>query len=261
MSLPDPSSSGEILFPFATGPPTGPGTQSVIRVQQDLPLERIFTPREASLVQRVQAFVPAAGAYEPVRLDPERLSLDAVRGAGGELARNASASLLDLGEGVLCLEIHSGANVIDAAVVAMGERALYIYPGMEMGRGPTEEEQRAWQAKYEAGPAGIVVFNPRPGGNFGTWRGTELGLNMLAALMASIVMLHVPASFVTTIEAGRSTTSPAAIWSTSASGRRWIRGRSMGHFSPRGPGRTTPAGAGSSRGRLASPLTKASNSK
>ena len=35
-----------------------------------------------------------------------------------------------------------------------------------------------------------------------------------------------------TTEAGRSTTSPAAIWSTNASGSRSIRGRGMGRFSP-----------------------------
>jgi len=41
----------------------------------------------------------------------------------------------------------------------MSERALYIFPGMDMAKA-TEEEQKAGQAKYAAGPAGVIVFNP-----------------------------------------------------------------------------------------------------
>jgi len=67
---------------------------------------------------------PTTGSYEPVRTDPERISLDALREAGKEIARNDSASLLDLGDEVLCFEIHSKASAIDAAVVEMGKRAL-----------------------------------------------------------------------------------------------------------------------------------------
>src|SRR5438105_9045733 len=67
---------------------------------------------------------PTTGSYEPVRTDPERISLDALREAGKEIARNDSASLLDLGDGVLCFEIHSKASAIDAGVVEMGRQAL-----------------------------------------------------------------------------------------------------------------------------------------
>jgi 3-hydroxyacyl-CoA dehydrogenase len=67
---------------------------------------------------------PTTGSYEPVRTNPERISLDALREAGKEIARNDSASLLDLGDEVLCFEIHSKASIIDAAVVEMGKRAL-----------------------------------------------------------------------------------------------------------------------------------------
>ena len=75
----------------------------------------------------------------------------------------------------------------------MTERGLYIFPGMDMAKA-TEEEQKAWPAKYAAGPAGIVVFNPKPQGSFPTWLGIELAGNILAALMAAIVILHVPGS-------------------------------------------------------------------
>ena len=69
-------------------------------------------------------FSPVNGEYEPVRVDPMILSLEARREEGGEVARNDSASLLDLGDGVLCFEIHSKGNSIDAAVVELGNEAL-----------------------------------------------------------------------------------------------------------------------------------------
>ena len=69
-------------------------------------------------------FSPVSKEYEPVREDPMYVSLDALREDGKELASNDSASLLDLGDGVLCLEFHSKGNSIDAALVEMGNRAL-----------------------------------------------------------------------------------------------------------------------------------------
>ena len=69
-------------------------------------------------------FSPVKGEYEPVREDPMQLSLDTLREEGKEISRNDSASVLDLGDGVLCLEIHSRGNSIDASVVEMGNEAL-----------------------------------------------------------------------------------------------------------------------------------------
>jgi 3-hydroxyacyl-CoA dehydrogenase len=69
-------------------------------------------------------FSPVSKEYEPVREDPMYISLDRLRDEGKELASNDSASLLDLGDGVLCLEFHSKGNSIDAQIVKMGNRAL-----------------------------------------------------------------------------------------------------------------------------------------
>ncbi len=69
-------------------------------------------------------FSPTSKSYEPVREDPMYVSLDRLREEGKELARNDSASLLDLGGGVLCLEFHSKGNALDAATVEMGYTAL-----------------------------------------------------------------------------------------------------------------------------------------
>jgi 3-hydroxyacyl-CoA dehydrogenase len=67
---------------------------------------------------------PNIGSHGPVRADTERISLDALREAGKEVSRNDSASLLDLGNGVLCFELHSQANAIDSGVVEVGRQAL-----------------------------------------------------------------------------------------------------------------------------------------
>src|SRR4051812_8232444 len=44
------------------------------------------------------------GGYSEVPADARALSLETLRGAGKEVERNASASILDLGDGVFCLE-------------------------------------------------------------------------------------------------------------------------------------------------------------
>jgi 3-hydroxyacyl-CoA dehydrogenase len=69
-------------------------------------------------------FSPVNMDYEPVREDPMQLSLDTLREEDKEISRNDSASLLDLGDGVLCFEIHSKGNSVNEAVVEMGNEAL-----------------------------------------------------------------------------------------------------------------------------------------
>jgi 3-hydroxyacyl-CoA dehydrogenase len=73
---------------------------------------------------RELVYSPVDKGYEPVREDMMVISLDRLREEGKEIARNDSASLLDLGDGVLCLEFHSRGNSIDGAVVELGYGAL-----------------------------------------------------------------------------------------------------------------------------------------
>lgn len=73
---------------------------------------------------RELVYNPVEKGYEPVREDPMHISLDRLREEGKEIAKNDSASLLDLGDGVLLFEFHSRGNSIDGAVVEMGRRAL-----------------------------------------------------------------------------------------------------------------------------------------
>ena len=64
------------------------------------------------------------GGFTPIPTDPRALSLDAIRAAGGEVERNGSASILDLGDGVFCLEFHAKMNAIDPDIVAMVMKAV-----------------------------------------------------------------------------------------------------------------------------------------
>jgi 3-hydroxyacyl-CoA dehydrogenase len=64
------------------------------------------------------------GGFTPVPSDPRQLVLDNVRAARGEVERNPSASLLDLGEGVFCLEFHSKMNALDPDIVSLMVRAV-----------------------------------------------------------------------------------------------------------------------------------------
>jgi 3-hydroxyacyl-CoA dehydrogenase len=64
------------------------------------------------------------GGFTPIPEDPRVLSLDAIRAAGGEVERNGSASILDLGDGVFCLEFHAKMNAIDPDIVTMTMKAV-----------------------------------------------------------------------------------------------------------------------------------------
>jgi 3-hydroxyacyl-CoA dehydrogenase len=64
------------------------------------------------------------GGYTAIPADPRALSLEALRAAGKEVERNASASVLDLDDGVFCLEFHAKVNAIDPDIIAMIGKAV-----------------------------------------------------------------------------------------------------------------------------------------
>jgi 3-hydroxyacyl-CoA dehydrogenase len=61
----------------------------------------------------------ASGAPKPVVEPPGILILKSLKEAGREVQRNAGASLIDLGDGVVCCEFHSKMNAIGGDLVAM----------------------------------------------------------------------------------------------------------------------------------------------
>jgi 3-hydroxyacyl-CoA dehydrogenase len=61
----------------------------------------------------------ASGVYRDIEDKPGVLLLPSLKARKREIKKNASASLIDLGEGVVCLEFHSKMNTIGADTVQM----------------------------------------------------------------------------------------------------------------------------------------------
>jgi 3-hydroxyacyl-CoA dehydrogenase len=74
---------------------------------------------------RLYYYAPGAGEYVLADTDPRRIRLQDIKADEGRiLAYNDGATLLDLGDGVLCLEFHSKMNALDQEIIAMLGTAL-----------------------------------------------------------------------------------------------------------------------------------------
>ncbi|MBN1177806.1 MAG: enoyl-CoA hydratase/isomerase family protein [Anaerolineae bacterium] len=105
----------------------------------------------------LEMYDPASKEYVAVEKDPREIVLKDVKADGNRvIARNPSASLVDIGHGVLCLEVHTKMNALDGDVFQMGQRAL-------------EELEKDW--------VGLVVGNQ--GEHFGA------GANLFMVAMAA----------------------------------------------------------------------------
>ena len=71
--------------------------------------------------------------YEPPRDDPRRIVLTALKASGKVVANNGGASLIDVGDGVACLEFHTKLNTLDEQIEEMVHRAV-------------DEVERSWSA-------------------------------------------------------------------------------------------------------------------
>lgn len=88
-------------------------------------------------------------------------------------------------------------NLPDEAVLmpvmktSIHHRGFYFFPGMESNA--NEAEQKAWGDKYAAGPRGVLIYDPEPGvvAMDAKMLGIELGSNVVAALLAAVVLAMV----------------------------------------------------------------------
>lgn len=64
------------------------------------------------------------GEYRNVEEHKEAISLESLKEAGKLIKGNASASLIDLGDGVACLEFHSKGNALGADIIQIANYAL-----------------------------------------------------------------------------------------------------------------------------------------
>ncbi len=87
---------------------------------------------------RVNAiYNPAAGAYDVIPANPAILVLSELKPTGGLIKRNPGASLVDLGDGVICVEFNTKMNTFDDDIHNMVIEALDIlardYEGLVIG--------------------------------------------------------------------------------------------------------------------------------
>ena len=65
-----------------------------------------------------------AGQYQPIQTSANIVSLDALKGAGKAVRTGKAASLVDLGDGVFCLEFHNKMNALTHETLEMLDEAL-----------------------------------------------------------------------------------------------------------------------------------------
>jgi len=74
-------------------------------------------------------YLTTAGEYAELQRRPGVLLLSDVKRASSPLAKNGSASLWDIGDGVVCLEFHSKMNAMDPDILDMIQKAIKIVKG------------------------------------------------------------------------------------------------------------------------------------
>ncbi len=73
---------------------------------------------------KVGAYHPARGVYEPIERPKGLLVLSELEAAGKVIKKNAGASLIDLGDGVACVEFHTKMNALDVDIFTIIQEAL-----------------------------------------------------------------------------------------------------------------------------------------
>jgi 3-hydroxyacyl-CoA dehydrogenase len=119
---------GYELGPFrawdAIGVADGVGRMEALGIEVPAWVTEMLAAGNDAFYRDGQVYSLLTHAYEPPPVDPEVLDLEVRKAGGAVVAQNGSASLVDLGDGVLCFELHAPASAIDAAVVELGARAL-----------------------------------------------------------------------------------------------------------------------------------------
>jgi 3-hydroxyacyl-CoA dehydrogenase len=73
---------------------------------------------------KVAAYSPAIREYIPVQRPPELIVLSELKSAGSVITRNLGASLVDIGDGIACVEFHTKMNALDADIFTIVVEAL-----------------------------------------------------------------------------------------------------------------------------------------
>src|SRR5213078_4932897 len=66
----------------------------------------------------------ASAAYKPVQVLPGVWSVTVAKKSNGVVKKNSGASLIDLGDGVACIEFHSKMNALGADIIQLISQTL-----------------------------------------------------------------------------------------------------------------------------------------
>ncbi|HEX7121214.1 MAG TPA: 3-hydroxyacyl-CoA dehydrogenase/enoyl-CoA hydratase family protein [Gemmatimonadaceae bacterium] len=121
-----------------------------------------------------------AGEYTPIEPIPGHLDLSLVKMRVGTLAKNDDASILDVGDGVLLLELHGKMNTLGKATLDMLARALELadrgnFAGLAIG----SDDPRTFSAG-----ANLNELLPRV--ESGDWKGIEAAVRDFQQAIANI---------------------------------------------------------------------------
>lgn len=71
------------------------------------------------------------------------------------------------------------------------EPGLYFFPGMDKRARSTDEGRKEWEARYKAGPSGLIVYHPQGGETISAkLLGSELLADILAVALAAWAASH-----------------------------------------------------------------------
>ncbi len=86
--------------------------------------QSFYRPADRDCAPHTEYFDLCGAGYRPIEERPGILVLSDLKRARGVVKKNAGASLVDIGDGVLCLEFHAKMNVIGGDQVAMMHSAI-----------------------------------------------------------------------------------------------------------------------------------------
>jgi len=96
---------------------------------------------------------------------------------------------------------HLGLSVLsekeDAVIAALKSNVpqpgMYFFPGMDMTKEMSKEEQDAWAAKYKAGPTGLLLYHP--GGEY-PMSVKQLVIEFFSTVLCGLIAAHLLAATV-----------------------------------------------------------------
>jgi len=124
-------------------------------------------------------------AYAKIDENPRIIILPDLKSRNKIVKENASASLIDIGDGVACLEFHTKMNAIDDQFTAMQNEALDIVEKDFVGLVVANHDERAFSA-------GANVFQVLTAAQMGQWDLIEKGVESLQGANMKMKYLSKP---------------------------------------------------------------------